>query len=97
MGSLAFVDDTPHFDGTCVRFAGVDGANSVLCGVTTFALQYCDPELPRHGLLPAESFLAAYSKLMINIHQAARAKYENGEFEPEGPVRVMVHRKDIAT
>jgi hypothetical protein len=96
MASLAFLDDTPLFDGECVRFTGMDGTEPVLCGVTTYALQYCDPSLPHHGLLPAEAFIAAYRKLLIDIHQAARAKYQSRAFEPEGPVRILVHRKDIA-
>jgi hypothetical protein len=93
---LTFPDDTPHFDGECVRFTGMDGNEPVLCGITTYALQHCDLSLPHHGLLPAEASIAAYRNLLDDIHQAARAKYRNGDFETEGPVRILVHRKDIA-
>jgi Protein of unknown function (DUF1488) len=96
MSTLSFLNDTPLFDGDCVRFIGVDGKENVVCGVTTFALKHCDPSLPHYGLLPAEAFIAAYEKLMVDIHHAARTKYENGKFETEGPVRVIVHREDIA-
>ena len=96
MSTLSFLNDAPLFDGDYVQFTGVDGRENVVCGVTTFALKHCDPSLPHYGLLPAEAFLAAYEKLMIDIHHAARIKYENGKLETEGPVRVMVHREDIA-
>jgi hypothetical protein len=96
VGTLSFLDDAPLFDGDCVRFIGVDGKENVVCGVTTYALKHCDSSLPHYGLLPAETFIAAYEKLMVDIHQVARTKYENGKFETEGPIRVMVHREDIA-
>lgn len=95
MGELAFLDDQPLFDGNCVRFTGRDGGRDVLCGVTTYALIHCDEALPRHGLVPGEAFLAAYAKRMVDIHDAARRKYARKEFEAEGPVRIMVHRKDL--
>ena len=96
MGTLSFPNDAPLFDGDCVGFTGVDGKENVACGVTTSALKYCDPSLPHYGLVPAEAFIAAYEKLFVDIHQVARTKYENGKFETEGPIRVMVHREDIA-
>ena len=96
MGTLSFLNDAPLFDGDCVRFIGVDGKENVACGVTASALKYCDSSLPHYGLVPAEAFLAAYEKLMVAIHQVARTKYENRKFETEGPIRVMVHREDIA-
>lgn len=96
MGTLAFVDDTPLFDGECVRFIGVDGAEQVVCGVTTYALKHCMPDLPHQGLLPAEAFISAFEKLMADIHHVARHKYERGEMEPEGDIKIMIHRKDIA-
>ena len=96
MGTLSFLNDTPLFDGDCVRFLGVDGEENVVCGVTTYALKHCEPSLPRYGLLPAEAFLAAFEKLMVDIHTVARAKYESGKFETGGPIRVMVHREDLA-
>lgn len=96
MGTLSFLNDAPHFDGDCVRFLGVDGKENVVCGVTTYALKHCDPSLPHYGLLPAEAFLAAFEKLMADIHTVARAKYENGRLETGGPIRVMIHREDLA-
>lgn len=96
IGTLAFVDDTPLFDGECVRFIGVDGSERVVCGVTTYALRHCFDELPSYGLLPAEAFISAFEKLMVDIHHVARTKYARRDFEPDGPIRVMVHRKDLA-
>ena len=96
MGQLAFLDDERLFDGDCIRFKGVDGDREVLCGVTIVALKECDPALQRHGLVPAESFLASYEKLIVTIHDAARQKYSLGAFESEGPVEIMVHRRDLA-
>jgi hypothetical protein len=95
MGALAFLDDDPLFDGTCVRFVGDDGGDTVVCGVTTTALKYGDPTLPHYGLVPAEAFISAYRKLMIQIHDAARVKYEKKVLEAEGPVLVMIHRQDL--
>jgi len=95
MAQLAFVENDKLFDGECVRFTGMDGPMQVLCGVTTAALQARDDRLPRHGLVPAEAFLAAYDRFMTEIHEIARAKYGRGEFEKEYAVRVMVHRQDL--
>ena len=96
MGTLAFLDDSPLFDGECVRFIGVDGEEQVVCGVTTYALKHCMPDLPHQGLLPAEAFISAFEKLAVDIHHAARGKYERGELESAGSIKIMVHRKDIA-
>lgn len=95
MTQLAFVDDDRLFDGRCVRFRGCLGQTEVPCGVTTFALQYRDPDMPKSGLIPSEAFLEAFDKFVLEIHQAARQKYARGELEPEGDIRVMVHRKDL--
>ena len=46
MGQLAFLDEDKLFDGQCIRFKGIDAGEEVLCGVTIFALQHCDPDLP---------------------------------------------------
>jgi hypothetical protein len=91
MGQLAFLEEDNLFDGRCVRFTGRDGTNEVTCGVTINALKECDSALQRHGLVPAEAFLASFEKLMIAIHDSARRKYDRGEFESEGAVRIMVH------
>src|SRR4051794_2997896 len=96
MGQLAFVDDDRLFDGTCVRFTGMDGDRRVTCGVTIVALKECDPGLQRHGLVPAESFLASFDKLIVPIHHAARRKYSEGAVEAEGAVEIMVHQRDLA-
>ena len=96
MGQIAFVEEDRLFDGKCVRFRGMDGDREVKCGVTLVALKECDPNLQRYGLVPAEAFLSSYDKLMIQIHDAARAKYSRGEFETEGEVQIMVHRRDLA-
>ena len=96
MGKLSFLHEAPLFCGDCVRFVGTDGEENIACGVTAYAIKYCDPSLPHHGLLPAEAFVAAFEKLIVEIHNIAKTKYENGKFETEGPIRVMVHREDIA-
>ncbi|MFN4143698.1 DUF1488 family protein [Aestuariivirga sp.] len=96
MAQLAFLDDDRHFDGECVRFRGRDGREEVVCGVTLYALQHCDPELPKHGLVSSDAFLAAFDRLLTLIHQAAREKHARGLRETEGPVQIMVHRQDLA-
>jgi len=75
MGQLAFLEEDILFDGKCVRFKG-DGQRQVLCGVTIVGLKEGDPSLQRHGLVPAETFLSSFQKLMIPIHDATRAKYK---------------------
>lgn len=94
MGQLVFSSDDRLFDGRCVRFAGKDGHEEVLCGVTVFALKHHDPDLPLEGLLPSDLFLKAYDEMLIRIHDIARHKYAEGRIEPEGPVKVMVHDED---
>ena len=96
MAQLAFLDEDRLFDGECIRFKGRDGEDEVVCGVTLYALQHCDPDLPKHGLVSAESFLAAYDRLMTAIHHAAREKHARGLLESEGPIRILVHRQDLA-
>ncbi len=94
MSQLVFSSDDRLFDGQCVRFAGRDGQREVLCGVTVFALKHRDPELPMDGLLPAELFLDAYERFMIEIHDIARHKYAEGRIETDGPIEIMVHDED---
>lgn len=96
MGQLAFLDEDRLFDGQCVRFKGFDAKDEVACGVTIAALMEGDPTLQRHGLVPAEAFLASFETLAVAIHDVARCKYDRGEFETEGSVRVMVHRRDLS-
>ncbi|QIG51028.1 DUF1488 domain-containing protein [Nordella sp. HKS 07] len=96
MGQLAFLDEDRRFDGQCIRFMGIDGKDEVTCGVTTAALKECDPHMQRHGLIPSEAFFEAFERLIVAIHDAARSKYERGEFEPEGSVRIVVHRRDLS-
>lgn len=95
MAQLAFTDDEVLFDRHCIRFKGQVGGDQVTCGVTTYALQYRDPDLPKEGLIPSEAFFESFEKFQLEIHQAARRKFERGEFEPEGDVKVMVHRNDL--
>ena len=95
MTQLAFTDDEVQFDRYCIRFKGRIGREEVTCGVTTYALQYRDPDIPKEGLVPSEAFLAAFDKFALEIHQAARRKYERGEVEPDGEIKVMIHRKDL--
>jgi uncharacterized protein DUF1488 len=95
MAELAFLDEFKLFDGICVRFHGRDGERMVPCGVTAEALKHRDPRLPSNGLIPAEEFIAAYERLAVEIHDAARAKYAADEVEPEGDVRVIVRRRDL--
>jgi hypothetical protein len=96
MGQLAFLEEGRHFDGECIRFRANDGQAEVLCGVTLYALQHCDPHLPKHGLISSEAFMAAFDRLLTDIHHAAREKHARGELESGGPVRIMVHRQDLA-
>ena len=96
MGTLSFQNSAPLFEGDCVSFIGDDCGEQVRCGVTTYALKHCTAGLPHQGLLPAEAFVSAFEGLADDIHQAAQRKYERGETEPEGIIRVMVHRQDIA-
>ncbi|MEO1161063.1 MAG: hypothetical protein AAFW74_11515, partial [Pseudomonadota bacterium] len=70
------------------------GQRDVLCGVTVFALKHRDPGLPLDGLLPAELFLDAYDRYVIEIHDIARRKHAEGRREPDGPVEIMVHDRD---
>jgi hypothetical protein len=97
MAELAFISDDKLFDGECVRFTGQDGAEEVLCGVTTAALLARDQSLPRHGLLPAEAFLAAFDRFMTEIHAAARDKHKRGAVETNHAVRILVHRADLCS
>lgn len=96
MSELAFTNEDKLFDGQYIRFTGFDGKDEVMCGVTIAALMACDPSLQRHGLVPAETFLASFDGLLIRIHDAARRKYNRGEFESEGDVRIVVHRRDLS-
>ena len=96
MSQLAFPDDDRLFDGECIRFSGREGNEEIVCGVTLYALQHCDPALPKHGLIASEAFMAAFDRLLTAIHQAAREKHARGQFEAEGPVRILVHRQDMS-
>ena len=96
MGQLAFLDEDRLFDGECIRFKGRDGDDEVMCGVTLYALQHCDPHVPKHGLVGSDVFLDAFDRLLTEIHHAARDKHARGLRETEGPVQIMVHRQDLA-
>jgi hypothetical protein len=96
MGQLAFLDEDKLFDGQCIRFTGFDGKDEVTCGVTIAALKACDRSLQRYGLIPAEAFLASFDGLLVAIHDAARRKYDRADFESEGDVRIVVHRRDLS-
>ena len=96
MGQLAFLGEDRLFDGQSVRFTGFDDKEEITCGVTIAALKACDPALQRHGLVPAEAFLASFERLLIAIHDAARRKYDRREFEPDGDLRILVHRRDLS-
>jgi Protein of unknown function (DUF1488) len=95
MAELAFSDDFKLFDGSCVRFYGYDGKRKVLCGVTAEALKRCDAHLPHTGLIPAEEFLEAFGRLLLQIHNAARIKHAKGKFEQEGDIEVLIKRHDL--
>ncbi|MDP4822519.1 MAG: DUF1488 domain-containing protein [Aestuariivirgaceae bacterium] len=95
MRALAFLDESRHFDGGCVRFYGHDGERRVACGITASALKEHDAFLPHHGLLPAELFLEAFDRHQIAIHDAARRKYACGDCETEGDVLILLHRRDL--
>jgi hypothetical protein len=96
MPQLVFITgDKVMYERECILFKARCGSDEVSCGVTTYALQYRDPDLPTDGLVPSEAFLDSFERFKLEIHQAARRKFERGEFEPEGDVKVMVHRKDL--
>jgi len=94
MGALKFDGKACHFDGECVRFKAFDGDTEILCGVTTYALKHHEPGLPLGGLLPSDAFIKAYEDFIDLIHDRAQAKYQAGEYEPAGEVRIMVHDRD---
>jgi hypothetical protein len=96
MEQLAFLDEDRLFDGECIRFKGRAGGSEIVCGVTLYALQHCDPELPKHGLVSSDAFMSSFDKLQTAIHHAAREKHARGLLESEGPVLIMVHRQDLA-
>jgi hypothetical protein len=95
MQALAFLDDTRYFDGGCVRFYGHDGTQRIACGITASALKAHDPNMPHHGLLPAELFLQAFDRHQISIHDAARRKYAAGHCEASGELIIVLHRHDL--
>jgi hypothetical protein len=39
-------------------------------------------------------FLDAYDRFMIEIHDMARRKHDEGRSEPDGPIEIMVHDED---
>ncbi|MEM7428059.1 MAG: DUF1488 family protein [Pseudomonadota bacterium] len=95
MPKLQFPDPSGRFDGRCVRFEARDGSTPVSCGVTIYALKHQCSDLPLEGLLPAESFLAAYNNSLSIIHMVAAQKYSRSQFEPQGDVDIMVHDHDF--
>ena len=95
MPQLIFTDEKVMYERECILFKARYGSEEVSCGVTTYALQYRDPDLPTEGLVPSERFLESFEKHQLEIHQAVRRKFDRGEFEPQGDVKVMVHRKDL--
>jgi hypothetical protein len=96
MRQLAFVDEDKLFDGEYIRFWGYDGSERVTCAVTLYALQHCDPNLPRHGLVSSDAFLASFERLQTAIHHVARQKYASDQFESTGPIKVLIHRRDLS-
>jgi hypothetical protein len=96
MKQLAFIDDDKLFDREYIRFWGYDGNEKVTCAVTLYALQYCDRDLPTHGLVSSDAFLASFEKLQTAIHYAAREKYKLDLVEPDGPIKVLIHRQDLS-
>ena len=94
MGKLIFLSDA-DFDGEHVRFVVQDHGGTIQCGVTANALKYCNCGLPHYGLIPAEEFVAAYRKRRKDIHKIVTEKHARGEFEPEGEIRILVHRRDL--
>lgn len=71
------------------------GDRELLCGVTAEALKRCDPQLPHTGLIPAEEFLKAFERLLLQIHGAARTKHAKGQFEREGDIELVIKRHDL--
>jgi hypothetical protein len=95
MKTLVFRDDSKLFDGHCMRLDALAGTEIVRCGVTLAALKQIDSHLPHEGLLPSELFIEAFDRNSELIKQLCCLKYELQDFEKEGELDIVVHRKDI--
>lgn len=51
--------------------------------------------LPHEGLLPSELFVEAFDRNAELIKQLCRLKYQCRDFEKEGELDIVIHRKDI--
>jgi hypothetical protein len=95
MKPLNFRDDSKLFDGHCVRLDAFSGEKVVHCGITLAALKQIDPHLPHEGLLPSELFVEAFDRNVELIEQLCCLKYQCQDFEREGGLDILIHRKDI--
>ena len=95
MKTLVFRDDSKLFDGHCMRFDANAGKKVVRCGITLAALKQIDSHLPHEGLLPSELFAEAFDRNSELIKQLCCLKYQMQDFETEGELDIVVHRKDI--
>jgi hypothetical protein len=92
---LDFRDDSTLFDGHCVRLDASCGKKVVHCGVTLAALKQIDSHLPHEGLLPSELFVEAFARNSELIKQLCRLKYQCQDFEKNGELDIVIHRRDI--
>jgi len=95
MKPLNFRDDSKLFDGHCVRLDASCGTTIVHCGVTLAALKQIDSHLPHEGLLPSELFVEAFDRHAELIKQLCSLKYQCQDFEKEGELDIVIHRRDI--
>jgi hypothetical protein len=95
MRTLVFRDDTKLFDGHYVRIDAKAGKEMVRCGITLGALKQIDSHLPHEGLLPSELFVEAFDRNAELIKRLCCQKYERQDFETDGDLHIVVHRKDV--
>jgi hypothetical protein len=95
MQPLDFRDDSKLFDGHCIRLDALSGKRVVHCGITLAALKQIGSHLPHEGLLPSELFVEAFDRNAELIKQLCRLKYQCRDFEKEGELDIVIHRKDI--
>ena len=95
MQPVDFRDDSKQFDGHCVRLDAICGKKVVHCGITLAALKQIDSNLPHEGLLPSEVFVEAFDRNAELFKQLCCLKYQCRDFEKEGELDIVIHRKDI--
>jgi hypothetical protein len=64
-------------------------------GLYQAALKQIDSHLPHEGLLPSELFVEAFDRNAELIKQLCCLKYQCRDFEKEGELDIVIHRRDI--